>query len=169
MARNTIQPWFLMLHQEPLPPRWINLSFIWLMCLPIVHAHRMGTWNNPIRSLLTRYEVGQWLGFGWFWSWGTSDMQLARRKLGKKTHPNHGGSHCPIAAMVPYPRHRRIQQLANMMHDKSMTLKLDNIIVFTVYLLAILRHDASLTHCAWMFVGCTVLRVSYSQQAALRL
>jgi hypothetical protein len=48
----------------------------------------------------------------------------------------------------PSPRHRRIQQLANMLRDKSMSLKLENIIVFTMYLLAILRHDPSLTRCA---------------------
>jgi hypothetical protein len=43
--------------------------------------------------------MGQWLVFGWFWSWGTSDTQLARRKLGKNSHPNHGGHHCPMATM----------------------------------------------------------------------
>ncbi len=75
-------------------------------------------------------------------------MQLARRKLAKKTHLNHGGRHCPMAAMVPSPRHRRIQQLANMLHDKFMLLKLENIIVFAMYVLAILRHDASSTPCA---------------------
>jgi hypothetical protein len=50
-----------------------------------------------------------------------------------------------MAAMLPSPRHRHIQQLANMLRDKSMLLKLENIIVFTMYLLAILKHDASLT------------------------
>jgi hypothetical protein len=34
--------------------------------------------------------------------------------------------------MVPSPWHHRIQQLANMLHDKSMSLKIDNIIVFTI-------------------------------------
>ncbi len=89
--------------------------------------------------------MGQWLVFGWFGGSGTSDTQLAKRKLAKKTHPNRGGRHCPMAAMVPSPRHRRIQQLANMLGNKSMTIKLENFIVFTMYLLAILRHDASLT------------------------
>jgi hypothetical protein len=51
-------------------------------------------------------------------------MQLARQKLGKNTHPNHGGRHCPMAAMVPSPQHHSIQQLANMLRDKSMLLKL---------------------------------------------
>ncbi len=73
------------------------------------------------------------VGFGWFWGWGTSDTQLARQKLGKKTHPNHGGPHRPMAAMVPSSRESHIQQLANMLRDKSMSLKLENIIVFTIY------------------------------------
>jgi hypothetical protein len=90
--------------------------------------------------------VGQWLVFGWFWSWETLDTQLARRNLDKKTHSNHGGRHCPMAAMVPSPPHRPIQQLANMLRNKSMSLKLENIIVFTMYLLAILRHDTSSMH-----------------------
>ncbi len=90
--------------------------------------------------------MGQWLVFGWFGGWVTSDTRLPRQKLGKNTHPNHGGRHCLMAAMVPSPRHRRIQQLANMLGDKSMTLKLENIIAFTMYLLAILRHDAFLMH-----------------------
>jgi hypothetical protein len=72
-------------------------------------------------------------------------MQLARQKLGKNTHSNHGGRHCQMAPMVPSLWHRRIQQLANMLRDKSMSLKLDNILVFTMYSLAILRHNASLT------------------------
>jgi hypothetical protein len=55
-----------------------------------------------------------------------------------------------------------------MLRDKSMLLKLENIIVFTIYLLAILRHNASLTRRAWVFAGCAALRVSY-QQAVLRL
>ncbi len=68
-----------------------------------------------------------------------------------------GGCHCPMAAMVSSPRQHRIQQLANMLRDKSMLLKLENIIVFTMYLLAILRHGASLRCRAWVFVGCAAL------------
>jgi hypothetical protein len=71
-----------------------------------------------------------------------TQLVVARRKL-LKTHPNHGGRHCPMAAMVPSPRHQ--QQSANMLRDKNMLLRLENIIVFTMYLLAILRHDALLT------------------------
>jgi hypothetical protein len=84
------------------------------------------------------------VGFGVVWGLGDIGHAISRRKLGKKTHPNHGGRHCPMAAMVPSPWHHHIQQSANMLHDKSMPLKLENIIVFTMYLLAILRHDALL-------------------------
>jgi hypothetical protein len=73
------------------------------------------------------------LGFGWFWSWGTSDTQLARQKLGKNTHPNHGGRHCPMATMVPSRQHHCIQKLANMLRDKVMLLKLENMIVFIMF------------------------------------
>jgi hypothetical protein len=57
-------------------------------------------------------------------------------------------------AMVPSPRHRRIQQLANMLCNKSMLLKLENIIVFAKYLLAIKWQDALSMRHAWVFVGC---------------
>jgi hypothetical protein len=67
---------------------------------------------------------------------GDIEHALARWKLAKKTHPNHGGHHCPMVAMVPSPRHCHIQQLANMLRNKSMLSKLENIIVFTMYLLA---------------------------------
>jgi hypothetical protein len=91
--------------------------------------------KHPSEHYCQRYEVGQWLVFGWFWGWGTSDTQLARRKQAKKTHPNHGGCHCPMAVMVPSPRHRRMQQSANVLRNKSLLLKLENIIIFTIYLL----------------------------------
>jgi hypothetical protein len=60
-------------------------------------------------------------------------MQLPRRELGKKAHPNHGGCHHPTATMVPSSRHRHIQQLVNMLCGKSMLLKLENINVFTIF------------------------------------
>lgn len=56
------------------------------------------------------------------------DAQLTRRKLGKKIQPDHGGRQRPTAAMVTPPRRRVIRQW-----DKSMSLKLENIIVFTIY------------------------------------
>jgi hypothetical protein len=50
-----------------------------------------------------------------------------------------------MTAMVPSPWHCCIQQLANKLRNKSMLLKIENIIVFTMYFLAILRHDTLLT------------------------
>jgi hypothetical protein len=47
-----------------------------------------------------------------------------------------------MAAMVPSSQHRRRQQSANMLRKRSMLLKLENIIVFTMNLLAILRKNA---------------------------
>jgi hypothetical protein len=93
----------------------------------------MGTWNIPIQPFLTEIWVGTVIGFWVVLDLGTSYMQLARRKLGKKAHPNHGGRHCPTAAMVPSSRYRHMQQLASMMRNKTMLLKLENIIVFTIY------------------------------------
>jgi hypothetical protein len=46
-----------------------------------------------------------------------------------------------MATVVPSPLHCHIQQLANMLCDKSMSLKLENSIVFTMYLLAIFREE----------------------------
>ncbi len=37
-----------------------------------------------------------------------------------------------MAAMVPSSRHHRVQQSANMLSDKFMSLKLENEIVFTI-------------------------------------
>ena len=41
------------------------------------------------------------MGFCWFLGWQTSDTRLARRKLGKKIHPDHGGRRRPMTAMAP--------------------------------------------------------------------
>ena len=89
--------------------------------------------TSPSNHYWRRYLVGQWLGFRWFWGCGTSDTQLARRKLSKNNtlRPWHGGRgrRHPTAAMVPCPQRRHIQQSANMLCDKSMLLKLKNIFV----------------------------------------
>jgi hypothetical protein len=71
---------------------------------------------------LWRYLVGQWLGFCCFLGWQTSDTRLARRKLGKKIHPDHGGRSCPMAAMAPRSRRWGITKLANILRDKSVPL-----------------------------------------------
>jgi hypothetical protein len=38
-----------------------------------------------------------------------------------------------MAAMVPRPRRHRTQQLTNMIVDKSMLLKVEDLIVFAIY------------------------------------
>ncbi len=59
-----------------------------------------------------------------------------------------------MATMVPSPRHCRIQQLANMLRNKSSLLKLENTIASIFITLAILRHDALLMHRACVFASC---------------
>ena len=64
------------------------------------------------------------------------DVQLAKRKLGKKIHPDHGSRQRPPAAMVTPPRHQVIRQSSNIIlsiRDKYMSLNLDNNVVFTIY------------------------------------
>ncbi len=135
-----------MLHQAPPPPRWMNLSFIWL------------GWvleTSPSNHYWWRYDVGQWLVFGWFWGWGTSDTQIARQKLAKKITPQSWRPPLSYGCHGAFPQHHRIQQLANMLRNNSMLLKLEKTIVFTMNLLAILRHDASSTSRAGVFLGCS--------------
>ena len=56
---------------------------------------------------------------------------MARRT--STTHPDHGGRRRPTAAMVPHSQRRDIQQSANMLCDKSMSFKLENILFITIY------------------------------------
>jgi hypothetical protein len=79
-------------------------------------------------------ESGWFLGdFGWFWGCGTSDTRLARRKLRKNNTPQPWRPPSPYDLHGAPPRRRRIRQSANMLRNKSMSLKLENIIVFTIY------------------------------------
>ncbi len=182
MATNTIHHGFRCFTRHRCPQdEWIfcsNGSCVLWPCM------RTG-WvleTSPSDHYWRRYEVGQWLIFGWFWGWGTSDTWLARQKLGKKINPNHGGCHCPMAAMVPSPQHCCIQQLANMLHDKSMLLKLENIIIFTTYYSCYFKARRivdvpCMGVCGlrqWaasrvLYSPWAALRVSYSQRAALRV
>jgi hypothetical protein len=73
------------------------------------------------------------VGFWWFWGWGTSDRRLARKKLGKKHTPQSWRPPLPYGchgALPSAPPHKKI---TNMLCDKSMMLKLNNIIVFSIY------------------------------------
>jgi hypothetical protein len=74
-------------------------------------------------------------------------MQLARRKLAKKTHPNHGGRRRPTTAIVPHSRHRRIQTSNDMLRDKSVVKTRQYNCFYN--LLAIQRHGALSTRGAW--------------------
>jgi hypothetical protein len=56
-------------------------------------------------------------------------MQLARWKLGKKIHHDHGGRRHPTATMAPHSQRRGKQQSANILHSKFMSLKLGLVIV----------------------------------------
>ncbi len=88
--------------------------------------------------------MGQWLVFGWFEGWGTSDMHLPRRKLGKKNtfqslrplspYSRHG-------ALLPAPPHTAISHYAV---QQVYVVKTKEYYCF-YYLIAILRHDTSLT------------------------
>jgi hypothetical protein len=79
-------------------------------------------------------------------------------------HTRHLGfqqKHTPIMAAAialrpPWclPPGTTTNQLANMLRDKTMSLKLENIIVFTMHLLAILRHNDLSMHHACVFAGC---------------
>jgi hypothetical protein len=115
------------------------------MIEPFVHmarasSHRAfaqdGYFKRP-QPLLTdicgQTVVGFWVIFGWFWGCGASDTRLARRKLGKNFTPQPWRPPSPYDLHGAPPRCRRIRQSANMLRDKSMSLKLENIIVFTIY------------------------------------
>ena len=59
-------------------------------------------------------------------------MRWARRKLGKKIHPDHGGRRRPMAAMAPRSRRWGITKLANTLHDKSVPLNLKYILIINI-------------------------------------
>jgi hypothetical protein len=101
----------------------MNKSFVHMAHVSSNHACAQdGYLKRPHPTIID--EDMRWDSVRWFWGWGTSNTQLTRQKLGKKTQPNHGGRHCPTATMVPSLQHHCIQQLANMLRDKSMLLKL---------------------------------------------
>ncbi len=64
--------------------------------------------TSPSDRYWRRYEVGRWLGFGWFGGPGTLYTQLARRKLGKKNTPQswwpplHYGRHDALLPALPH-------------------------------------------------------------------
>ncbi len=46
---------------------------------------------------------------------------------------DHGGRHCPTAAMRPHSRRRSIQQSANMLGNRIESLKLEKVMINIVY------------------------------------
>jgi hypothetical protein len=75
-----------------------------------------------------------------------------------------------MAAMVPSPPHHHIQQLASMLCNKSMLLKLENIIVFTMYFLSYFKARCIIDAPCLSVCGLhqrAALRVSYSQREML--
>ena len=57
---------------------------------------------------------------------------MARRT--STTHPDHGSRRRPTAEMVPHSQRRDNQQSANMLCDKSMSFKLENILFITIFI-----------------------------------
>jgi hypothetical protein len=96
-----------------------------------MHAQRQQSSNFLVGPFLTEIVVGERLVIGLVFELLGIGAQLTRRKLGKKKHPDHGGRHQrPTAAMMTPPRRRVVRQSSNTMCDKSMSLKLKNIIIF---------------------------------------
>ncbi len=88
--------------------------------------------------------MGQWLVFGWFWGWGKSDTQLARRKLGEKNTPQSWWLPSPYGhhgVLSLAPPHTTISQHA----VRQVCVVKNREYYCFYYLLAILRHDTSLT------------------------
>jgi len=122
----------------------------------VFRPHMRTGWQlemSPSDHYWRRYEVGRWLVLGWFWGWGTSDIQLARRKLGKKHTPQSWRPPSPYGrhgALPPAPPHTTISQHA--VRQVYVVKTREYYCVY--YLLAILRHDALLTCHACVFFGC---------------
>ncbi len=74
------------------------------------------------------------MDFGWFWYRRMFDMRLARCLLDNKNTPQPWRPTLPNGRHGAPPRCRRIQRSANILCAKSMLLKLQNIIVFTIFI-----------------------------------
>ncbi len=154
MATNTIQPWFpfcVTRHRHPQDEQ-IFCSYgscVFRPCICTGWVLETSLSNH----YWWRYEVGQWLVFGWFWGWGTSDTWLARQKLGKNNTPQSWRLPSPYGrhgALLPAPPHTTTSQHAARQVNVVKTRKY----YCFYYLLAILRHDALSTCPACVFVGC---------------
>ncbi len=109
--------------------------------------------TSPSNHYWRRYEVGQWLVFGWLWGWGILDTGLARQKLGKNNTPQSWQLLSPYnrhGAHPPTPPHTTISQHAA---QQVYVVKTRENYCF-YYLLAILKHNPSTTRCACVIAGC---------------
>jgi hypothetical protein len=55
---------------------------------------------SPSDHYWRRYEVGQWLVFGWFWGWGTSDMQFSPVRIDSIYGPVFRPHACQLHAIL---------------------------------------------------------------------
>ena len=83
---------------------------------------RKGHYDSVMRGDGSGKEVGR----------GGIGVVLYSRK--KHTLINHGGHCCPTTATGHHSRCQSIQQSANMLRDRSTLLKLENIIVITIFM-----------------------------------
>ncbi len=132
--KTSNQPWRPLLHLEPLTPRSWNHQLVRCMRLPPMHAHRMSISNVPIQQVLMEIRGWTVVRFWLVLASQTFDMQLARYKLGNKNTPQSWWPMLPCGLHGALPQRRHIQISANMLCNKSMSLKLENIIVFPMFI-----------------------------------
>jgi len=101
-----------------------------------------------------RSVVGFLLVFGLADLWHT---RLARQKLCKKIHPDHGGRRRPMATMALWSRRWGITKLANILRDKSVPLNLEYIFNINI-LMAILVQVQRFVNAPTTMVVAVVLR-----------
>ncbi len=157
MATYTIQPWFLMLPRA-LSPQDERIFCSYGLCVfRLCMCTGLVLETSPAAQYWWRYEVGEWLIFGWFWGWGTLDTQFARQKLGKKNTPQSWRPPLPYGChgvLLPAPPHTANSQHAAQQVYFSKTIKYYNF----YYLLAILRHNALSMRHACVFASCVSKR-----------
>jgi hypothetical protein len=125
---------------------------------------------STLDHYLRRYEVPQWLVFGWFWGWGTLDTRLARQKLGKKNTPQSWQPPSPYGrhgALLQAPPHTEISQHA----ARQVYVVKEKILLFLLiisYFKARRIVDAPCL-CVCGLHQRAALRLSYSQWVALRV
>ena len=109
----------------------MNESFVHMARASFYRAFTQdGYFKRPHPTII---DVDMWLDSGWFWCCGTSDMRLARQKQCKNNAPQPWQLPSSYDLHGAPPWRRRKRQSANMLRNKSILLKLENMIVFTIY------------------------------------